>query len=775
MFPSTRRYTLRLFILGTAMLFALACGGTTCDCVAPLDQPMPEAEKLYDAIQTRLAPSAFDFIEGNLAQIIGTFMEGGLVFEVPFTDASQEFCIWFLCITINIRICENGCTLTAEIVDAGLTRVSPDTLSLDALVNLSGTITMDGTFDCDIPIDIQNKPVHADVRLLIDGRDHLMSFDVQNLQLTLENSDYSITCDWGFLSDIGLGGVIDTVINWIAGLLTPLLNDQLGSQIDGFLDDALVGATCLACDFYTGGCPSGSSCDGDYCVQDGSCRINPLGVVGSLDLGELLADFSPGMQAEIDLFVAAGQWEDASVDPVVVNNGVELRLIGGVDTERHVCVPQPDPAEIPPNAPPPRLPFDDVVPGTADSYMVGIGVSDAFMDWFLYKAFLSGLLCLGIDTESTGGLLSSGTLAVMLGSLNTLTGGRNVPVRLQLVPNHVPYIEIGAGTFTEDADGNRIMDEPLINMFMNGLGIDFYVLIGERWARVVTLTQDVTLMLGLDFLPDNTILPVLDENSVRLDNVVATNYELLAEDPSALEELVPTLIQMFLPMLTGSLGAIELPPIEGFALDIEAVQGDLPRPGTDYYEYMAIYANLRMADARLPAPRRTSARVTAVRTPVSGLMSIWAPGGPQYPEVIVEVAADPGPEAEYSWRVDRGVWTPFQPGPRLTVHDPRLALICTHEIEVRSRTAGNYLTLDPYPVRLTVEIAPEDNGPRYYEPQLPGKARIDGLGVEPINQAMARSTSTEEEPLHVGCATTTGPGLGLLMLLGMAFWLRRKR
>ena len=761
---TTRRYAMRLFALGAVLMFAMACGQTSCDCVTPLDEPMPESEKVYDAVQLRLTPAAFNFISGNLTDIIATFLEGGLSFDVPRMD--EEFCDpLFGWICFNLRLCENGCTLTAELVDVSLSRVSPDTLGLDALINLDGTVTIRGSLDCDVPIHVQNKPVHADVRFIVDGRDHLVSFVVENLQVELSNDDYDLDCAWWY----------DWLMELLKGVMTGLINSTLAGQMDTFLGDALNGMSCLACDFYATGCPPGSTCNGDdFCEQDGSCRINPLGIVGTMDLGTLLADISPGMQAELDLFVAVGQWEDAAVDPIVVNDGVELRMIGGADTEANVCVPVPDPAEIPTAQPPPRLPFVDVVPGTATEYMAGIGVSDAFLDWFMYKAYLSGLLCLSIDTEMTGGRSPSGTLAALLGSLNTLTGGRNTPVKLQLVPNHVPTIDVGAGTFTTDADGNRIMDEPLINVIMPGVGIDFFVLVDERWVRTVTLTQDISLRIGLDFLPDNTVLPLFDENSVSLDNVVASNYELLAEDPAALEDLVPTLISMFLPLLTGSLGAIEIPPVEGFILTFEAVQGDLPRPNSDYYEYMAMYANLDLVANPLPAPRRTEARVTQVNTPLRSLMSVFAPGGPQYPEVILEVGADRGPEAEFSYRLDRGNWSLFQSGPKLVVHDPRLAIEGDHLIEVRGRTAGDYRSLDDNPIRLTVNIAAEDDEHSYQPPLgARGLARLHELGIAPIGQAV-RAQADEDEPTRVGCATA-GAGLSLLGLFGLGLLALRRR
>ena len=766
----SRRRLARLLVAWVVLFSALACGGTTCDCVTPLAEPIAEEAKLYDAVQARLTPQAFDFVESNLTDIITTFLEDGLVFEVPSTDASQEFGWCPLCIKIDITICKNGCTLTAELVEASMSRVVPDTLALDARVNLSGNITIDGTFDCDVPIDIQNKQVQADVRFLI-GPDHLLSFEITGVSVELTDDDYELTCDWGFLSDIGLGDLIDDVVNWVAGLLTPMLNDELNSQLDGALDDAMADATCLACDFYTGGCPD-SSCNGGHCMSGGQCLTNPLGMIGSMDLGELLADLAGDMQASLELFLVAGQLQQPHDNngAIVVNDGVEIRMIGGVDTVRNECVPLPDPSEIPSNLPPERLIFESTVPGTGDPYMAGIGVSDAFLDWFMYKVYLTGLLCLSIGTETTD-MLSSSTISLMgLGSLNDLTTGRNVPVKLNLKPGGVPYLEVGAGTFTEDEEGNRVIDEPLIYVFLPDVGLDFVVLIDERWTRILTITLDIAMDVALDLDENNMLIPLFGEDSIHFDNVNASNYELLAEDPETLENLIPSLVGMALPMLTGALEPIEIPPIEGFALDITAMKGVKPRPDTDFFEYLGLFANLSLASNPAPPGRETTARVADLRVPRIDLMSIRNPGGPMYPEVLVDVFADGREPAEYSYRVDGGFWRPFTRGPTLRVHDPRLAFIGKHEIEVRARTPGQYRTLDPTPASLTFEIKPQGLEKAIADLEVSARSRADD---QPGDTLPGLQTRGEKEALQAdekqgcACGTRNGGSTGLIMLLGI--------
>lgn len=760
-----RRLLIRLALLQGALLGALACGGTQCDCVTPLPEPIAEDAKLYDAVQARLTSQAFAFIEENIPTLIEMFLgEGGLEFDVE--HIREEFCAppfdW-PCFVLHI--CEDGCTITIEIVDASLSRVEPNVLGLDAHLDINGTITISGDLDCDVPIHVQNKPVHADVLLQIDPDDHLMFVQVGGVDVSLSNSDYSLECSWWY----------DWLMEILKGVITDQINNAVGDQLDGAMDDALRDLVCLPCDFYSLGCPAGSSCDGGYCVADadGQCLTNVLGMAGTLDLGELLADVSPGLQAEMDILVAAGQWSDPSVDPLVLDNGVELRMIGGADTTRHACVPEPDPAEVPSNASPPRMPFNDVVPGTGEPYMTGIAISDAFLDWFMYKSYLTGMLCLSLGTETTD-MLSSSTIALLgMGSLNDLTGGRNVPVRLELHPQHVPFMEIGAGILSTDDQGETVIEEPLLYIFMPGMALDFYVLLDEHWTRIVTITLDMSMEAALDLTPDNHLIVLFGEESIHLDNVVVSNHELLAEDPATLADLLPTLVGMALPMLTDALEPIEIPPVEGFVLDIQSIQGDMARTGTDFYEYLGMYANLEFAPPP-PQGRATTARLLEVRVPDLELMSLGRPGGPMYPEVLIEAGTAAGVPAEFSYRVDGGFWRPFTASRLLRVHDPRLLLMGRHRVEVRARTPGAYRTLDTSPAAVEFEIRPPGDAwknftlsPVDWHARSPTAAT--GLGT-----AGLRPAGDHADEAGRGCACGHHAPLGPACLFLLLLALRRR-
>jgi hypothetical protein len=304
-----------------------------------------------------------------------------------------------------------------------------------------------------------------------------------------------------------------------------------------------------------------------------------------------------------------------------------------------------------------------------------------YLDHLFYQFWRSGLFCLSIDSNAID-QISSQTLAMFLPSLNRVTDWENLPVRLTMRPQGVPYMEVGAGTFNQDGT----IDEPILYLFLPDFGMDFWMNMQGRWIRFLTLMQDVEVRLGLQFTANNEVIPVLDENSVIVSNPVATNFELLAEDTATLEGTVPQLIGMFLPMLTDTMGEIAIPDLQGFILDVISVQGDVQRQGTDYYEFMSIYAGLDFAPPPTPPPPPPAAETRARVGRVT-------------PELFELELQDADTEIQY--RVDNGAWSPFRRGPVIEVY--RRLLPGRHELELRARKIGKYRTLDPTPLCLTFE------------------------------------------------------------------------
>ena len=766
-------FRIRRLVLGTWFLFwLLACQTNSCSCVTPVQTPMDESDMVFDAVQMRLTPSAFDFLEANLPNLFASAMQDGLEFQVPPTH--QEFDAGLF--TMSLDICRDGCILTADIQQATLSRVDPNVLHLDALLDLSGTIYLDGDVECDVPIHIHQKPLGADVHLLVNERDHLLYFGVTGLNITMDDDDYTLDCH----------GLLGPIIEALKSVITGMMNEQVGSQLDDAISGMLMDSGCLACDFYTAGCPGDSSCDEDTskCLSDvdSRCLTNPLGIVGSVNMGDLLAGAIPGLDTNLDIMLAVGQEHDAALDPVIVDDGLELRMIGGAGAGASPCVPAPTEQEIPATELPERMFFNDTntVPGTDKEFMIGVGLSETYLDWAVYKAYLSGAFCISLDTQSTQGLLSSGTMGALMGSLSTLTAGANTPMKLQIRPQHVPDLRIGEGTFTVDTEGNKVIDDPLVTLSMPQTAMDFYALVDERWVRLVTLTQDVSILLGLELLPDNRLLAVFDENSIVIGDVTATNYELLAEDPAALSNLVPTLLGLALPMLTDSLGVIDIPPVQGFDLEVMEFRGEVPKEDSDGMQYLALYANLNMEQAGFSVKVTPDIRNIFLKTPSRPSMDIHQPLGPEYPELELDVESSMASDettckktSEYSWRLDHGAWSIFQPGPILHVRSPVLALEGTHTIEVRARLVGRYRTLSDEPVRRTFVVKPgiHQQGPRSFGSDGAKNIRLDDNRLRALPDGTGRTDDLDMP----GCSTTGGHTLAWTYLVMLTLWFSKAK
>jgi len=168
-----------------------------------------------------------------------------------------------------------------------------------------------------------------------------------------------------------------------------------------------------------------------------------------------------------------------------------------------------------------------------------------------------------------------------------------MPVYIKFRPTRVPYTEVGSGRVSYDDQGNPKLEEPLLYLFIPGLELDFWVKIEDRWMRVLTLAMDLELDAGLVVDNQNRLVPLLGQDSVKLSNIDVRNYELLGDDPQKLKELLPSLIGMALPMLTGSLQPIELPSVQGFVMEVMGIKGVGRRGDSPYYDFLTIWANLR--------------------------------------------------------------------------------------------------------------------------------------------------------------------------------------
>jgi hypothetical protein len=761
-----------LFLAGTILVLSLGCesedGCGDGGLLVPLEAPMAEENLVFDAIQLRVAERTFLFFQDHFPYILSQLV-GDMGFDIDHTVVD---------VMIPVDICQNGCHIDISFDELEIGTWTPNYVEIGFAISVHGNIDIYGVafifrIDCDIPLHINQKWIEVDIGLEFDPATGLMQVDLDDVYLTIDWDDFGLNCS----------GLLGTTIEDLHNEVVNMMNEEIEKSLDDVVQSIEDAINCLPCDFYSNGCPAGSTCVEGKCRQGSRCLAAPMGLAGTLDFNALTGTEGPPMGMPI--FLAPGQRENFESDPPVHYDSLEVRMIAGTSGTPHPCVGPVDPRDRPPNVIPVRMDFDewdDYIPYTETDYydgtefMLGVSVSDVFMDWMMYGAYNSGAFCLSLDGIAIPALTTDVLGLLGITGMDDLLGeGAAAPVKLSVAPLQLPKLDVGANVWNHDPDGLPSMIEPLIFLTLPGMGVDMYAQVGGAWNRLTTLSMDIGVNFGLAFTPDNKAFLMLGEDSISLTNLNVSNSELLPEDPVAMTEMIPTLVETFLPQLAGSIELLEIPPMPGIQVRVLAVQGDMPRAGTEFYEYLSVYLDLDLAKKNRIS-RETEARVVDVMVPDSGQMSIHNPRGMAYPEVTVEVGSDSKEEVEYSTRLDDGFWTPFKPGPTLTVRSPRLALVGEHKLEVRARDVGDYMSLDPTPAVEYFEITP----PRRVEQLGDGADSNISVATPGLSGTGGDSTNLfvpAEEDTLAGCACGSLPGSDVMpsmLLLGL-FLLARRR
>jgi len=681
-------------------------------CADPIPGGYPDEEKMPDAVQVHVSDRAFTFLESNIQPLVEALLPDGLEFDIPETETD-------LIAGITAKICEGGCDgVTATLGGADFEMVAPNVLKVTIYIseiddqNPAGDGRLKipikaSILDCNVEAWIAapapGLPADAEVFFSIDPVTKYLQIDMGQINADTEQIDFEIT-----------GGGLCSLGNALKSLLKGLINDQLQGVLDDELGGMLDEYLCMSC-AEADNCPPGTACNENQICWNGTtdkCVPTPLGLVGEMDMGAMLASVDPGLSAKIWLHAVAGGY----VDVITGSPGdLDVGLIGGMKAPTHsACVPRRDPPIPPPIQ---RYTLGDTNPHTGNPAAVSIAIARAYTDDALYELYESGFFCLSIGSEAVD-MISADLLGIVLGTgfMEYLSEGENVPMVLSLRPREVPRLYIGEGTYvTCDAgcpDGSEcdpggsnlclsggfpLLDDPLLTAHLDDLHIDFYAFISERYVRLFTLRADVTAPIGLAVLPDNSLQPVLGE--LAFENIDVSNNKILGKTKEQLETDFPMLLDLALGFLTGALSPIEMPElIAGLTLRVDGIHGEAegidPETGQTTYTALGLYADLEFAGGPPPPPAETSARVIGLRLPGAGADGIW-------PELELEV---PGDDIEWQASVDGRLWTYFTPSAQAVLRQANLALDGTHEIRVRARRIGEPRSLDPTPAVLRVVV-----------------------------------------------------------------------
>ena len=270
------------------------------------------------------------------------------------------------------------------------------------------------------------------------------------------------------------------------------------------------------------GTPVSTELDFDCPEQPGS-DVHAL-VIGSVEdvIQGAVADFASDLAVVAGSAVGATSGAAGSVEDLVdflvlpdssaAGMGIDdlrIGLQGGFESERAPCVPA-DAADLPPSTEPPAE-FSLRVPGTTDSYGMGISISKGFLNQGLAAGYRGGLLC----RRAGAGDLSDVRLDDLFTSLRSL--GPLSAVRAAVWPGGQPQMEFSE---PDPAAGEEL---PRLMVTLPRLTVDVFGNLEWTDVRLLSVTADVLVLLAprlengsLSFDPAEVHIGGMDINFSKL-------------------------------------------------------------------------------------------------------------------------------------------------------------------------------------------------------------------------------------------------------------------
>ncbi len=626
-----------------------------------------------------------------------------------------------------------------------------------------------GKWSCIANYNTGSKPLQlsADVVLAVDSKQDpihpQVSFEVPADAIRPINTDpASLIAPFKIAQNDCSGNIIGACddVQFISGIAQPLVNilrPLIQRQLQKMIDDqscvpcaADNNNTCYGGTGWSASCNTGRGTSG-ICEYEnssgagpgGSCVSKILGTQGHMAIGSTLGVLGVDPDATMDIYLAAGGAQspvesanqnnaDCAVNgtwssndcPRVPEQALALGLIGGTHfvpsdaagdpspcvPARHWTVPTQIPQEINFTAEYPNLP-DIARPADASKILLGLGISEPFVNKLFFDVYSSGGLCLNLSS-SFSSFLSTGLFKTFLPSLGELTHGQDAPMLIAFRPKEEPRVRIGRNTTKNDPKLGKIPDDPVVTISMPDVHLDFYAFIEDRYVRLFTLRTSLDLPLSLEIDPTtrSAVQPVLGQLGAVLTNVAASNSEMLAEDPNVVKDLIGLAINLAQPLLANVLGKMPLPAMMGMRMQLLALNGVVPKTNlSDGYEQLALFAGLCVPGGSASDPAtcpgtgnarymvRTEASLDSVNVPAKDrLLAGELPAVKLKVHAVSARAATP----QYSVRVDGGLWQMFRRAEDgvLTIADPLFLLQGLHRVEVRARDEDLDASADSAPV-----------------------------------------------------------------------------
>ncbi len=735
-----------------AALAVVGCSGTGsggCAGMVPIPTGRYTGPKSDNAVNIRLSPNGINYLNNNWQVLVDMFAPGrvlnvpvpctttniAVIGDVAIADQGRAGCAAESCgqmdgvcntndVPANVAVTITGLSLVPQPPDritATLQlEVETGNLYVDTVDRTHGACVWLSAAKCavrfstrspsgsppGVGITPNDNRLRATVRFSIDQKwDKLLAFEVTQIVGTevcgasgapnppecLQPGDISLA-GRNNCGDVYCGVADwDPLKNFVLGLISPLLQDQIKAQV--------ATQSCEACGAGKPACPNfpatsaTSVCQSNVCkdaADNSKCVPRFLGVEGRVSMGQFLGQFGAPANAEVDLSVAAGS-------SVTVDQGLTFGTRAGMQAVTVApCVP---PQAAPPIVAVTAPDFDrEATPGS--QYHAGLGVSSGFLNTAFHQAHQAGALCLQINT-ATVGLINTGLFKTFLPSLGKLAtrDGKDAPMMVVLRPARAPVITVGLGTY--DPVTKKPI-KPLLLVTLPELTVDFYAMLDDRYARLFSLTADISLPLSLIFQGCDKVTPAIGDLRSLITNIRTANSEMLAEDPAVLADLIPAVIGLAEPAVASGLSPFALPALGNFKLKVNEVKGLGNVAGTEAYNHLGLYAQLLPLNATcaVSAPKVTAALKKSVM-PRAEEMRLQGKPLP-WPQAVLDVRAlGKQGTPEFAWKVDEGLWTDFvaAPGDELVVAHPAFLMQGMHVIHVRARTAE-----DPHGISHPVSV-----------------------------------------------------------------------
>ena len=713
------------------------CSGCAGCGISPLAAGFPNADTINDSASVRVTRPGLDFLSANLGSIAGAALgtSGGVInFTVPASSSNLTLATANICQSPGAGQCVANINVAGAMlrIDSIASANGPN---MEPAIQITGTVPVKiddipvglsifGIPTCTIDIGVGNggcngnTPAvsYADVPVtaLLPIVDEAIPPRSGYSMVDTTNAVVNATIGTGIVQICGglCAGVANalksTIVSQVTGPLTNTLKSQLQSQL------------CTKPNpMTTPPCPDGSLSMGGDCVfqtATNTCVPTLLGLDGHMALGTLLAKYSPGNAAAVDLVLAAAGAAQTTPNTAPDSsghtpNGLTLGMLGGM-------LPQPQSSCVPvsPNPLPTGIPIPDevltdaITPWTLPTGPdINLALAQRYLQYAVTAIQNAGTLCLGISTDTVSAL-NTGYVSVVVPSIKDLTfepGKKSKAASMALTtrPQKPPTVSLGKGT--------DVNTDPLIKINLPSFAIDFYVWSLDRYVRAFTFTSDITIPVNLQTGKDpktnplGGIIPTL--GNLVLANSSVTNSDLVWENPtqlsSALSSLLGGLVGQFLGKGFAPINLNSSFAKYNIALDLPPNAFRKLTKGTD--DFIGLFGNLVNATTGMV---RTKLELQSTEVHPEA-MTLETADPARFPKLHIALSSpdDDGQNPiEYAYWIDEQPRSAWSTSREVTVDNQYLFLQGKHTLYAAARVVGHPESedADPAHVDFIIDVLP---------------------------------------------------------------------